>query len=50
MITKRELMVRVCELEADVDFLLQMNDKLEKRIKKLEPKKEVKSGKKKVSK
>lgn len=42
MITKRELITRICELEADVDFLLQMNEKLEKRVKKLEPKKEVK--------
>ena len=40
MITKRELMARLCEVEADVDYLLQMNEKLEKRVKKLEPKKE----------
>ena len=24
MITKRELMVRICQLEADVDFILQV--------------------------
>lgn len=40
MISKREIMGRLCEVEADVDYLLQMNEKLEKRVKKLEPKKE----------
>jgi hypothetical protein len=40
MITKKELMTRICILEGDVDYLLQMNDKLDKRLKKLEPKKE----------
>lgn len=40
MITKKELMTRICELEADVDYLLQMSNKLEKNLKKLEPKKE----------
>ena len=40
MISKREIMARLCEVEADVDYLLQMNEKLEKRVKNLEPKKE----------
>lgn len=40
MVSKRELATRICELEADVDYLIQMNDKLEKMVKKLEPKKE----------
>lgn len=39
MIRKTELMERICELEADVDYLLQVNEKLEKRVKKLEPSK-----------
>ena len=35
MITKRELMVRVCQLEADVDFLFQeLEDKNTKKTKK----------------
>lgn len=37
MIRKTELMERICELEADVDYLLQVNEKLERRVKKLEP-------------
>ena len=39
MIRKTELMERICELEADVDYLLQITEKLEKRVKKLEPSK-----------
>lgn len=33
MITKRELMVRICQLEADVDYLLQITE--EKKTKKI---------------
>lgn len=39
MIRKSEMMERICELEADVDYLLQITEKLEKRVKKLEPSK-----------
>lgn len=39
MISKRELSIRLCEVETDIDFMMQEMDKLEKRIKKLEPKK-----------
>lgn len=48
MISKRELITRLCIVEADLDFAMEEIDKLEKRVKKLEPKKErkVKSAKK----
>ena len=39
MISKRELITRICVLEGDVDFMMEEFDRLEKRIKKLEPKK-----------
>lgn len=40
MISKKDLEIRICHLEADIDFAMEEIDKLEKRIKKLEPKKE----------
>lgn len=44
MITKRELMVRICQLEADVDFLYQELE--DKKTKKKTVKKTAKRGKK----
>ena len=44
MITKRELMVRICQLEADVDFLYQELEDITKKTKKT--KKTVKKVKK----
>ena len=34
MVTKRELMVRICQLEADVDFLYQALEDKKKKTKK----------------
>lgn len=47
MITKKELMVRICELESDIEFVYKQLGDLDKRVKKLEPKKEKKSASKK---
>ena len=46
MITKKELMRDVCELFCQIDDLQDLYEKLDKRIKKLEPKKEKRSAKK----
>lgn len=40
MIRKKEIMIRLCEAETDIEFIYHQMDLLEKRIKKLEPKKE----------
>ena len=45
MISKKELATRLCQVEMDIDFIYEEFDKLEKRVKKLEPKKERKSKK-----
>lgn len=47
MISKKELAVRVCELESDIEFIYEQLGDLEKRVKKLESpaKKTVKKGK-----
>ena len=37
MITKSELMQRICELEISQDMLFEEIDELKKRVKKLEP-------------
>lgn len=50
MISKKDLEIRICHLEADYDFAMEEIDKLEKRIKKLEPKKTRKTNDAKVSK
>lgn len=38
-------MIRLCEAETDIEFIYHQMDLLEKRLKKLEPKKEKKSVK-----
>ena len=45
MICKKEIMIRLCEAETDIEFIYHQMDLLEKRLKKLEPKKEKKSVK-----
>ena len=50
MISKRELATRLCIVEGDLDLALEMIDKLEKRVKKLEPKKVRKVKKSEVNK
>lgn len=45
MIRKSELFVRICELEDLIDFYSEKFDKLEKKVKALEPKKERKGKK-----
>lgn len=42
MLFKREIGIRLCDLEQDIDYLVNKVEKLERKIKKLEPKKEVK--------
>ena len=44
MISKKELMTRICHLELDVEMLFDETDSLKKKLKKLE--KEKKDGKK----
>ena len=39
MITKKELSLRICDLEDNLEYVLQHLDDLEKKIKKLTPKK-----------
>ena len=39
MISKKELMTRLCSVETNLEFAMEEIDKLEKRVKKLEPKK-----------
>lgn len=39
MISKKELMIRLCEAENNIEWLFRQNESLEERIKKLEPKK-----------
>lgn len=36
MISKKELIVRICQVEADCDYLFQQLDLIEDRLKKLE--------------
>lgn len=50
MISKRDLAERLCEVEELVYYLSTDLDKLERRVKKLEPKKERKSKNAKLSK
>lgn len=50
MISKKDLAVRVCELEELVYYLSKDIDELKERVKKLEPKKERKAKSAKVSK
>lgn len=42
MLFKREIGIRLCDLEQALDYLVNKVEKLERKIKKLEPKKEVK--------
>lgn len=42
MLFRREVGIRLCEVEKDIDYLVNQVEKLERKIKKLEPKKEAK--------
>lgn len=46
MITKKELMFRICDNEANYEWLVMQFEELDKRVKKLEPKKVIKKGNK----
>lgn len=39
MISKKELITRLCTVESNLEFIMEEMDKFEKKIKKLEPKK-----------
>ncbi|MBO7716696.1 MAG: hypothetical protein J6S85_24230 [Methanobrevibacter sp.] len=43
MITKKELSLRICDLENNLEYVLQHLDDLERKVKKLRPKKEKKN-------
>ena len=52
MISKKELMLRLCDVESDIEFLYEHIDKLEKKVKKfdkpIKPTKKVKKDDKMV--
>lgn len=43
MITKKEIMIRLCDVESSIEINYDKLKKLEKRVKALEPKKEKKT-------
>lgn len=47
MLSKKDMWFRLCDAEEQIEWLYERVDKLDKRIKKLEPKKEKKSATKK---
>lgn len=42
MLFRKEIGLRLCDLEQDIDYLVNKVEKLERKVKKLEPKKEAK--------